>query len=79
MRAAVPRHWPNGLGWDVGAAEVRDCVSFYRVFVPTTPEDRRPRHKRMDFPKATAGGLFGVDPVALVRECDRAGTVHFDW
>jgi hypothetical protein len=33
----------------------------------------------MDFPKATAGGLFGVDPVALVRECDRAGTVHFDW
>ncbi len=67
-RAKKARPWPNGLGWDVGAAEVRDCVSFYRVFVPTTPEDRRPRHKRMDFPKSR---LFGVDPVAMVQECAR--------
>jgi hypothetical protein len=71
--------WPNGLGWDVGDAEIRDCVSFYRVFVPTTPEDGLARHKRLDIPKADANGLFGLDPEAMVAECDRTGTIHFDW
>lgn len=78
-RAKTARTWPNGLGWDVGAAEVRDCVSFFRAFVPTTPEDKRPRHKRMDFPKSGLPGLFGPDPVQMVQQCQQKGTIHYDW
>lgn len=75
------KQWPNGLGWDIGAAEIRNCNTFLRAFVPITPETGArlstgksysiDRHKRQDFP-------LGTDPVECVQLCKQTGTVHYD-
>ena len=76
------KRWPNGLGWDVGQAEVRNMVKHLRVFVPIEPEycgislrTHRPvyrdRHKRLDVP-------LGTGPVIAVEQCKDIGIVHYD-
>jgi len=66
------RKWPNGIGWDYGRAEVRDCVSFLRVFVPMNSRPKQPdRHRRMDFP-------LGTDPVMAVALCAKEGSICLD-
>jgi hypothetical protein len=69
------KQWPNGLGWDVGAAEVRNCVTHLRVFAPINPlsvgKQRIERHKRLDVPA-------GVSPVAAVVACRVVGDIRED-
>lgn len=73
--------WPNGIGWDIGLSEVRNCGKFLRAFVPVNPETgihistgkkfSTDRHKRMDFP-------LGSDPVLCVKKCREQGTIFYD-
>jgi hypothetical protein len=66
------KQWPNKLGWNIGRAEVRDCVSFLRAFVPLQSRRGFPdRHRRMDFP-------IGTDPIMAVMVCAQDGTIHED-
>jgi hypothetical protein len=58
------RQWPNQLGWDIGRAEVRKCVSFLRVFSPMGAD----RYKRLDVP-------VGISPVAAAIACRAIGDI----
>jgi len=70
---ATARLWPNGLGWDVGRAEVRNIVKALRAFVPMREiKFQRATHKCMDFP-------LGTDPVECVEECRKHGVVYLDY
>lgn len=76
--------WPNGIGWnvvaeipldgeqvDVEGAEVRDCVSYLRAFVPYTDPDEPENFylfKSCDVP-------VGTDPIIAVMLCARFGRV----
>lgn len=76
--------WPNGIGWNVFAsitvdgepvkvegAEVRDCVSSLRVFLPYTDPDEPANidlFKACDVP-------VGTDPIIAVMVCANAGRV----
>jgi hypothetical protein len=62
--------WPNKLGWDVGSAEVRDCVTRLRVFAPLPEKYGRERYTRLDVP-------VGVSPVAAVVACRTVGDVIY--
>lgn len=76
------QEWPNGIGWDVGRAEIRDRVTHLRVFVPIASERGRwsnklrqyvqlERHKVCDVP-------LGTNPLRAVELCRAFGIARYD-
>lgn len=76
MMQAKAMRWPNKCGWDVGKAEVRDLVTRYRVFVPTTP-DPRPEFAGIERFKC-CDVKTGTDPLEAVRMCKENGDYCFE-
>lgn len=57
--------WPNGIGWDVGDAEVRDLGNRLRAFVPAD-----------DGSCLVCDVPLGTDPFVAVAICREQGVIR---